>query len=149
MSLATPSSTRTLTTLWVSIAISGMLNGCGGEHWSRDAQDLSVDTVQGLIVVQNPREGQWKPSERWKVVEEFRWGDTSGVAGEGLVNDLTTVTFGPNGQVFVLEYSGQDIVVLDVNSIIPPQWHGTVTPAFGWRIAGTADIRCSIRWGVI
>lgn len=71
-----------------------------------------VDTIGGVVVVRNGT-GLWRESEQWRVVEEFRvgsdWGENP---DEGLVRSRnTSVSLGPNGRIFVLEYSTDRVVV--------------------------------------
>lgn len=71
-----------------------------------------VDTVGGVVVVRNGPVGLWRESEQWQVVEEFRvgsvWGGTDEAVTTGRNN---SVTLGPNGQIFVLEYRSARVSV--------------------------------------
>ena len=73
---------------------------------------VEVDTIGGVVVVRNGPIGLWRESEEWQVVQEFRVGRVWGATDE----DLTTarnnsVSLGPNGQIFVLEYMTDRVVV--------------------------------------
>ena len=88
---------------WLSAA-------CAGDSAPRVSAE--VDTIDGVVVVRNGPAGLWRESEKWQVVQEFRVGRVSGATDE----DLTTprnnsVSLGPNGQIFVLEFSTDRIVV--------------------------------------
>ena len=51
--------------------------------------------------------GLWRESERWQVVEEFRVGSLWGKNPDAELRSATnnSVTLGPNGQIFVMEYA--------------------------------------------
>ena len=71
-----------------------------------------VDTVGGVVVVRNGADGLWRRSEEWRVVEEFRVGNVQGNPDEELATSRNnSVTLGPNGQIFVLEFSTDRILV--------------------------------------
>ncbi len=93
-----------------------------------------VDTIDGVVVVRNGPAGLWRESEQWQVVEEFRVGRVRGATDE----DLTTprnnsVSLGPNGQIFVLEYSTDRVVVFS--------GEGEFVRSFGGPGEGPGDLR--------
>ena len=93
-----------------------------------------VDTIDGVVVVRNGPAGLWRESEKWQVVEEFRVGRVWGATDE----DLTTprnnsVSLGPNGQIFVLEFSTDRIVVFS--------GEGEFVRSFGGPGEGPGDLQ--------
>lgn len=110
MSEQNSQSGRTLTQLAAALAV--LTVACGGEDASMGAV-ATVDTISGVVVVRN--EGaQWAESERWQIVEEFRVGDAAW--GQNPAEELsysrnTSVTLGPNGQIFVLEFATDRVAV--------------------------------------
>ena len=93
-----------------------------------------VDTIGGVVVVRNGPAGLWRESEGWEVVEEFKVGRVWGATDE----DLTTpgnnsVSLGPNGQIFVVEYSTDRVVVFS--------GEGRFVRSFGGPGEGPGDIQ--------
>ena len=93
-----------------------------------------VDTVGGVVVVRNGPIGLWRESEEWQVDQEFRVGRVWGATDE----DLTTprnnsVSLGPNGQIFVLEFSTDRVVVFS--------GEGQFVRSFGGPGEGPGDLR--------
>ena len=86
---------------------------CGGDDASPRV-NVEVDTIAGVVVVRNGT-GLWRESEEWRVVEEFRVGSlrVRNPDEELSHSRNTTVTLGPNGQIFVLEYSSDRVVVFN------------------------------------
>ena len=88
---------------WLSVA-------CAGDTDARLSAE--VDTVGGVMVVRNGPAGLWRESEQWQVVEEFRVGDVWGSADEAVTTGRNnSVSLGPNGQIFVLEYQAARVLV--------------------------------------
>ena len=91
-------------------ALTFLMAACGGDPDRRVMAE--VDTVGGVVVVRNGAAGLWRRSEEWRIVEEFRVGNVQGNPDEELATSRNnSVTLGPNGQIFVLEYSTDRIVV--------------------------------------
>ncbi len=95
----------------LSVAIAGLAAACGGDAERRVTAE--VDTIGGVVVVRNGT-GQWRESEQWQVVEEFRVGGSQW--GENPDEELsysmnTSVTLGPNGQIFVVATATPRVVV--------------------------------------
>jgi len=74
---------------------------------------LGVDTVGGVAIVRNGRSRLWSPSERWTVQEEFRLRRADGRPEELFSGRLTSVSLGPHGQIFVLDFQSADIRVFN------------------------------------
>ena len=95
----------------VAVAIAGLTVACGGDADQRVTAE--VDTIGGVVVVRNGA-GLWRESEQWKVVEDFRVGGSQW--GENPDEELsysknTSVTLGPNGQIFVAASATSRVVV--------------------------------------
>ena len=95
----------------LAVAIAGLAAACGGDADRRVT--AQVDTIGGVVVVRNGT-GQWRASEQWQVVEDFKVGGAEW--GENPEQELsystnTSVTLGPSGQIFVLEYSTNRVTV--------------------------------------
>ncbi len=93
-----------------------------------------VDTIGGVVVVRNGPIGLWRESEEWQVDQKFRVGRVWGATDE----DLTTprnnsVSLGPNGQIFVLEFSTDRVVVFS--------GEGQFVRSFGGPGEGPGDLR--------
>ncbi len=93
-----------------------------------------VDTLGGVVVVRNGPVGLWRESEQWQVVEEFRVGNVWGGGDEELTTPRNnSVTLGPNGQIFVLEYSTGRVVAFS--------GEGELVRSFGGPGEGPGDLR--------
>ena len=95
----------------MAVAIAGLAVACGGDADQRVTAE--VDTIGGVVVVRNGT-GQWRESEQWRVVEAFRVGGSQW--GENPDEELSyssdaSVTLGPNGQIFVIEFNGDRVTV--------------------------------------
>ena len=95
----------------VAVAIAGLTVACGGDADQRVTAE--VDTIGGVVVVRNGA-GLWRESEQWQVVEDFRVGGSQW--GENPDEELsysknTSVTLGPNGQIFVAASATSRVVV--------------------------------------
>jgi len=95
----------------VAVALACLAAACGADDAIQRVK-AEVDTIGGVVVVRNGT-GLWRESEQWQVVEEFRvGGDWRENPDEGLVRSRnTTVTLGPKGRIFVLEYAADRVVV--------------------------------------
>ena len=96
----------------LAVALAFLTAACGGDDASMRVA-AQVDTIGGVVVVRNGT-GEWRESERWQVVEEFRvggraWGENPDE--ELSYSLLTSVTLGPNGQIFVIEFNGDRVTV--------------------------------------
>ena len=112
MADSTVRSGRTLTGIAAGLAF--LTAACGGDD-ARMRAVATVDTIGGVVVVRN-EDAQWDESGRWQVVEEFRVGGSEW--GENPDEELsdsrnTTVSLGPNGQIFVLEFAVDRVTVFD------------------------------------
>ncbi len=87
--------------------------GCGGDDASPRVS-AEVDTIAGVVMVRNGT-GLWRESEQWRVVEDFRVGSLRVRNPEEELSHSrnTTVILGPNGQIFVLEYASDRVVVFN------------------------------------
>lgn len=121
-----------LVTYRAMAVIAFLPTACGVDPDPR--MSAEVDTIDGVVVVRNGPAGLWRESEQWQVVEEFRVGRVRGATDE----DLTTprnnsVSLGPNGQIFVLEYSTDRVVVFS--------GEGEFVRSFGGPGEGPGDLR--------
>lgn len=131
---------RTVTGIGAALAL--LTIACGGDD-ARMRAEATVDTIGGVVVVRN--EGaHWHESERWQVVEEFRVGGSEW--GENPDEELsysqnTTVTLGPNGQIFVLEFAADRVTVFDGEGEFVRSFgrRGEGPGEFSWPMAMTWD----------
>ena len=95
----------------LAVAVTGLAAACGGDGANPRVM-AEVDTIGGVVVVRNGT-GLWRESERWRVVEEFRVGSLGGKNPDGELRHATnnSVTLGPNGQIFVMEYAADRVMV--------------------------------------
>ena len=77
------------------------------------ANQVSIDTLQGKVLVNNGESGIWEPDEAWAVTEELRIGSLEGPEEELFTNFATSVSLGPQGQLFVLDVDAGRISVFD------------------------------------
>ena len=117
----------------LAAALACLSVACAGD--SDPPLSTEVDTIGGVVVVRNGPVGLWRESEKWQVVQEFRVGNVWGATGD---EDLTTprnnsVTLGPNGQIFVLEWSTDRVVVFS--------GEGQFVRSFGGPGDGPGDLR--------
>jgi hypothetical protein len=71
------------------------------------------DTIPRAVMVRNDEEGLWNPETRWSIREEFRLGAADGRPELLFGGHLTSVSLGPQGHIFVLDFVAQDIRVFD------------------------------------
>ena len=97
----------------LAIGFTSLTAACGGDDPSPRV-NAEVDTIAGVVWVRNGT-GLWRESEQWRVVEDFRVGSLRVRNPEEELSHSrnTSVTLGPNGQIFVLEYSTDRVVVFD------------------------------------
>jgi hypothetical protein len=76
-------------------------------------QEVVMDTVNGVIVVRNGEHGLWPESRGWVVEVDFRVGEASGAEAVFFTSLVTSVSIGPQGHIFVLDFQSQEITVLD------------------------------------
>ena len=113
-------------------ALTFLMAACGGDPDRRVMAE--VDTVGGVVVVRNGADGVWRRSEEWRVVEEFRVGNVQGNPDEELATSRNnSVTLGPNGQIFVLEFSTDRILVFSGD--------GEFVRGFGGSGEGPGELR--------
>ena len=103
-------SRRILTHL--AVVLTCLMAACGGDANRRVMAE--VDTVGGVVLVRNGT-ALWRKSEAWGVVEEFKVGSAWGSPDEEPTSGINTVTLGPNGQIFVLEFSTDRVMVFGGN----------------------------------
>lgn len=76
--------------------------------------NVRVDTTRGFPVVNNPATGLWAPGEKWTVREVFRLGESvDGPPEEQFGTPLTSISIGPLGRIYVLEWLTQEVRVFD------------------------------------
>jgi len=95
----------------LAVVLIGLIAACSADDASQRLM-AEVDTIGGVVVVRNGT-GLWRESQQWQIVEEFRVGSLwGGNPDKGLSRSRnTSVTLGPNGRIFVLEYSTDRVVV--------------------------------------
>ena len=96
----------------LAVAVAFLMAACAGDDASMRVV-AQVDTIGGVVVVRNGT-GRWRESERWRVVEEFRVGGSAW--GENPDEELSyssyaSVTLGPNGRIFVIEFNADRVTV--------------------------------------
>ncbi|MXW17661.1 MAG: 6-bladed beta-propeller, partial [Gemmatimonadetes bacterium] len=95
----------------LAITLAGLAVACGGDDAEPQAVP-KVDTIAGVVVIRNET-GLWRESEQWRIVEEFRVGSLWGGNLDEELGDSrnTSVTLGPNGRIFVAEYTNDRVMV--------------------------------------
>lgn len=89
-----------------------LMAACGGAPDAPAIAMPEVDTIGGVVVVRNGPAGLWREGEQWQVVEEFRVGSVWDGTDEAVTATRNnSVTLGPNGQIFVLEYRAARVLV--------------------------------------
>jgi len=85
------------------------LAACSGP--SSPAPAIVFDTIGSVVHVQNPGEGQWGPDDGWVARRSSRIGAVE-VPEEALfTNSVMTAALGPDGLLYVLEYSNPRVAV--------------------------------------
>jgi hypothetical protein len=79
------------------------------EGWPGEVVDSA-----GVIVVRNPVESLWSPSEGWWVQETLRIGGDESVPGS-LFGYVTDATLGDDGRIYVLDQQAQAVRVFGVD----------------------------------
>lgn len=84
---------------------------------------FAPDTMQGIVVVRNEVGGLWAEREAWSVKEEWRT-DGAFESRPEPFGEVRSVSFGPHGQVFVLDGQSRMISVLDGDGGLVRQFGG-------------------------
>jgi sugar lactone lactonase YvrE len=83
-------------------------------EFSKPGNVVVEDTVKGIVIVQNEASGLWREGEGWEL--ETEWRTLLGEGGEaGRAGLLTTVSLGPDGCVYLLDFSKGEILVFGGN----------------------------------
>ncbi|MYA42521.1 MAG: 6-bladed beta-propeller [Gemmatimonadetes bacterium] len=107
---------------------------CGSAPDAPPIEKPEVDTIGGVVVVRNGPTGLWREGEQWQVVEEFRVGSVRDGADEAVTAPRNnSVTLGPNGQIFVLEYRAARVLVFSED--------GEFVRSFGGSGEGPGEFR--------
>ena len=94
-----------------AVGLTSVMAGCGGVDAGAPVS-AEVDTVAGVVLVRNGT-ALWRESQEWRVVEDFRIGSLRVTNPDEELSHSrnTTVTLGPNGQIFVLEWASDRVLV--------------------------------------
>lgn len=94
------------------------LSGCSGASDDTTAAwGGTIDTLaNGTVRVSNPRNGLWDEGEAWRLVEDLRIGAVD-AAGPYQFGQITQVTFGPRGEILVLEGRAQEVRMFNTRGV--------------------------------
>ncbi len=116
------------------VALTLLTAACGSAPDTPAIVLPEVDTMGGVVVVRNGPTGLWRESEQWQLVEEFRVGSVWDSADEAVAAPRNnSVTLGPNGQIFVLEYRATRVLVFSAD--------GDFVRSFGGSGEGPGEFR--------
>ena len=116
------------------IALTLLMAACGSAPDAPAVAMPKMDTIGGVVVVRNGPAGFWREREQWQVVEEFRVGSVWDSADEAVAAPRNnSVTLGPNGQIFVLEYRATRVLVFSAD--------GDFVRSFGGSGEGPGEFR--------
>lgn len=94
---------------WLLVLSSAACFDEGGRAGTR----VEIDTVGGIPVVRNAAVPLWREGEGWSVAEELRLGGIDVKPEEVFGSRLVAVSFGPQGQLYVLDFQSHEIRVFD------------------------------------
>jgi len=83
------------------------------DHFESALAGVPVDTIGGTLVVRNGPDAPWTEQTQWSIREDLRIGSVEGRPHTNFTGPLTSVSFGPNGQIFVLDLDAYQIEVFD------------------------------------
>ena len=93
-------------TRYLTASLVLILSACGGEA---PAWTGSIDTLaSGVVVVRNPPEGLWSPSETWSLTEELRIGSAMS-EGPDLFGRITDIAVDREGRIHVLDRQAKEL----------------------------------------
>lgn len=104
--------------LTLATALNLCLSGCSGAtDDAAAAWGGTIDTLaNGTIRVSNPRNGSWDEGEAWQLVEDLRIGEVD-AEGPYQFGQIAQVTFGPRGEILVLEGQAQEVRTFDARGM--------------------------------
>ena len=112
MSLSSRSSRLTAGTFASSCALVAFLTACAESSRSPPGGPV-MDTINGVVLVRNGPEGLWQEGDEWAIREDFRIGAADGPREILFGGNLASVSLGPHGQIFVLDFQAEEIRVFD------------------------------------
>lgn len=77
--------------------------GCDAGSPASARHTVPIDTVDGVVVVQNGAEGLWSDGDEWTVEEQFRIGGMNAPEEEAFELFLIGLSVGPQGSLYVLD----------------------------------------------
>ncbi len=93
------------------VCIGGCADDDGAE--TKRVAEIILDTLNGIPVVKGCSGRTWAKGEGWTVREEFRLGAVNGPEEVSFGGHLTSVSVGPHGNLFVLDFQSKRITVFD------------------------------------
>ncbi len=125
-----------LAVLPIAVAVAG----CGGEIAVSDKWAGSVDTVAGILVINNPAQPIWEPETSWRLEQDLSIGAVEGDPDYefSVVADLEV---DDGGRIYVLDADLRRISIYDSA--------GSFITAFGRRGEGPGEFEApiSLHWG--
>jgi hypothetical protein len=100
----------------LSTAAAAALAGCGGSPGSGEWAGTTRDSA-GVVVVDNPGIGVWRPGEQWSVVEELRIGVAEGDPDYQFGN-ITGIDADSDGRIYVLDQQAQALRIFDADGTL-------------------------------
>ncbi len=100
---------------WSLLILICGLAGCMNQpgQSARGETAVAMDTLGGIVVVRNGLSGLWGEAGGWTLEEEFRLGGANGPPEVLFGGNLTSVSMGPQGQLYVLDPQADEISVFD------------------------------------
>lgn len=92
------------------------------------ARDVTFDTINGVVHLQNGGEGAWPEGEQWTAEIEWRVGELDGGWGRTFGGGPHNVRIGPDGRIYYIALGDRSVRVFDAE--------GVFVQSIGGRTAG-------------
>ncbi|HEY8470714.1 MAG TPA: 6-bladed beta-propeller [Longimicrobiales bacterium] len=127
----------------LSATAAAVLAGCGGAPGSGDWAGTERDSA-GVVIVENPGTGVWRPGEQWSVVEELRIGVAEGDPDYQFGN-VAGIDADSDGRIYVLDQQAQELRIFDAQGTLlrtvgrAGSGPGEFSPGAGPVVVGRGD----------
>ena len=97
---------------FAAIVLAGCSGASGPGGWAGTMRDSA-----GVVIVENPGTGVWRPGEQWTVVEELRIGVAEGDPDYQFGN-VGGIDVDSDGRIYVLDQQAQELKIFDAQGTL-------------------------------